>query len=573
MRKRISFIILIALACTYAYAQSFCHLVKQVGTSFTDTINTPGTYYYSAYTDSLPMDLYIISTDPTCATPPSLWFDLTCTPGVYDDPNILSLLQDTAKYGISVPLQLGCETAWVDSLSAYVHHLKLGKSYRNKLKLVGIDYNVLAYVRVEAVCSSIAIIEQDTSSMACYNEARHVSLPDSTHVLANDSLNTYVFPYGDWIAQADSVAIYWEGSEPVRIWIEGDECDFITDVLHAWDYYDIPAYGEYHLSRNAMENALRSGTQDTTGFFFAKVFSAEEGRLFTRPLIPETKGATMLHMDSLQKVSVSQNEFFCFPLSWNSVEWVANTRKKIKLYLHTSPELAPVDSFSFDLENDTRRVLIWSKPEMSLIQSHANGQLLFVSFQSSADFAITPLDLSEFSPCVSKATRLRSGVPYTCSKDRIYGLYYSDWEGYPMEIQWVAPASNVLQQIFIADTCEFQLRWNQASTQYRCVYYKQTSRGGQTWTLDSATIADWKSRVTPEGFFYFRMTAGGTITLTNNKPEGDDPEDPEPGDDTTTGWISNAEKQECRKILHNGQIIIIRAGKAYTMTGQLVKID
>ena len=567
MRKYLLYILLFAHACTYTYAQSFCHLVQDIASHYEDTIEAAGTYYYSANTDSLPMDLYFISTDPTCATPPELWFDLTCTPGVYSDPNIQELLQDTAKYGISVPMKLNSETEWVDSIQAFVHHLKLGKSYRNRLKLVGIDYNVRAYVKVVVPCAGIAKIEQDTSSMACYNEARRVNLPDSTRVLANDSLNTYIFPYKDWIAQADSVALHWDGEQPVRIWIEGNECDFMTDVMHAWDYYDIPAGGEYHLSRVAMENALRSGTQDTTGFFYAKIFSADEGYLSTRPLVPETQGATLLHFDSVHHVAAGENNFFCFPISWESIKWEAQTRKKVTLYLHTSPEQAPVDSFSFDLENDSRRVLFWSKPEMSLIKTRAIGELLFVRFRSSADFRLTPLSLSDLSPCVNKATRLRSGVTYACSKNHIFSLYYSDWEDYPMQIQWVALQTSDLQNFFIADTCEFQLRWGTTSTQKRCVYYHQTPRGGETFTIDSTTISEWKSRVTAEGYFYLRITAGGTITFTNNKPEEEEPED------TPTGWFYVEPETEYRKVIHNGQIYILRGGKTYTITGQSVKIE
>ena len=575
MRKYLLFILLNALAYTCVSAQSFCHLATPVGTSYTDTITTPGTRYYSAWTYDLPIDMYFIASDPNCPTPPEMWFDLTCTPGVYDDPNMQQLIQDTAKYGVTVPMMIGCETTWVDSLSTYVHHLKLGKSYRNRLKLVGIDYNVNAYVKVISPCGGIAQIAQDTSSMACDKEARRVSVLDSTRVLANDSLNTYIFPYKDWISQADSVAIYWEGNEPVRIWIEGNVCDFITDVQHAWDYYDIPANGEYHISRTAMEDALNSGTQDTTGFFYAKVFSAEEGRLFTRPLIPETKGATLLHYDSIQQVSVADNPFFCFPTSWESVEWVAKTRKIVKMYLYTSPELAPVDSFKFDLQDSIRRVLQWSKPEMNLIRKKASSHLLFIRFDCSREeFKFTPYEFTD-AGCLKSTIRLYPGKSEVIGKSQILGLYYEDIEGYPLQISCVNTSANNRQNLFIADTCEFTLRWNTNATKARCVLYKQTNFGGDTWTVDSTTIASWKSRITPDGYLYVRGTADGTITLTTNKPEEQDPEGDDPNDDPgpTTDVENTQPKIECTKILYNGQIIILRAGKAYTITGQPVKID
>ena len=581
MHKRILYILLGTLVCTYAYAQSFCHLVTPVGTSYTDTITTPGTYYYSAQTADLPMDLNFISTDPTCSTPPELWFDLTCTPGVYTDPNILELIQDTAKYGISVPMRLNCETQWVDSLGAYVHHLKLGKSYRNKLKLVGVDYDVAAYVKVVVTCGGVAQIEQDTSSQACLNEARRISIQDETRVLANDSLTTYLLQYKEWLTQADSVALHWEGPDSVIVWIGTNDCEFIPDVIHAWDFYEIPPYGDYHLSRKTMENALKD-KQDTTGYFFAKIFSAEEGFFSTHPLVPETKGATMLHYDTTQVVHVEDKDaFFCFPKDWTGIEWVADTRRVVKMFLHTSPELAPVDSFYYDLPDTTiRRVLVWSNPEMNLIRPYADGQLLFVRFECSGDFKFTPYK-PDASSCVNKAIRIHSGVPYTCVKENIYSLYYADWKDYTMEIEWEAPASNILQQLFIADTCTFELNWNLTSTKNRCVYYKKTPRGGYSGTIDSADIAGWEPRVTQDGYFYVRMTAGGTITFTNNRPAPQDPDDGLPLDpphvDPDPGPATGIDQEEVvspyQKILHNGQILIIREGKAYTITGQTVKIE
>ena len=145
-----------------------------------------------------------------------------------------------------------------------------------------------------------------------------------------------------------------------------------------------------------------------------------------------------------------------------------------------------------------------------------------------------------------------------------------------MEIEWEAPASNILQQLFIADTCTFELNWNLTSTKKRCVYYKKTPRGGYTGTIESAEIAGWESRVTPEGYFYVRMTAGGTITFTNNRPAPQDPDDGLPLDPPhedpgpTTGIYQEEIISPYQKILYNGQIIIIRDGKAYTITGQVI---
>ena len=582
--------------CTYAYAQSFCHLVQDVGTYYEDTIESAGTYYYSAWTFDLPMDVYITSLDPTCSEPPQVWADLTCTPGVYSDPKIQELVQDTAKFGISVPWAMSCETTFEDG--HYKHHLQLGKSYRNRLKLFGIDYNVRAYVKVVLPCGGVAHMEQDTSSMACVKDARRLALTDSTRVLANDSLNTYLFPFQDWLDQTDSVAIYWAGTEPAHIWLNANNCEFDIDVLHSWDNFIIPANSEVHLYKSYLQRGIRE-IQDSTGYLFAKIFSPEEGRIISRTLAPDLKGATLLKYDTPQKITASTDSFYCFPTEWKNVEWVANTRKIVTMYVHTSPEVAPVDSFKFDFRDSLRRVLIWSTPEMKELKAKASGSLLYVRFACSREaFYMTPNSI-DASSCFVSAIRLHPGKTARISRSQILSLYYADVEGDSLQISCVNDTAMNLQNLFIADTCQFTLRWSTSATKKRCVLYKQTDRGGETWTVDSATVAGWEAKRPPvDGFYYVRGTSTGTITLTTTKPaeqdpEGDDPiypedpvepdpidPDPDPIDPDpvdppgpATGVEQDAVVAPYSKILHNGQILILRAGKTYTLTGQEIKID
>lgn len=575
MRRYILLILLSALAYTCAEAQSFCHLAQPVGTHYEDTIESAGTYYYSAWTYDLPMDVYITSLDPNCSEPPQVWADLTCTPGVYDDPNVQELVRDTAKYGISVPMALGCETTFENG--HYVHHLKLGKSYRNRLQLIGVDYNVQAYVKVVIPCAGTALLEQDTSSLACFKDARWLRLVDSTHVLAYDTLTSYIIPYKDWLAEADSMALYWEGTQDARMWT-GEECEFQADIQHAWDYYDLPANGEIHLSKSMLTNAAQHA-QDSAGFMYSRVVCPEEGRLFVRPLMPDLKGATLLRYDKQELVSVVDTAVYCFPTEWTSVEWIANTRKIVKMYLYASPEEAAVDSFKFDLQDSTRRVLQWSILEMKQIRKKATSPLLYVRFACSREeFKLTPYEMSG-SSCIESSIRLLPGKTETIGRSVIFRLLYEDFEGYPMQISCINNDALDIQNLFFADTCEFTLRWSTNATKKRCVLYRQTARGGETWTVDSATVDGWKNKLTPvDGFYYVRATADGTITLTTTKPEEQDPEGEDPEDEpgeggTTTGWFTIEPEIDCRKVIVDGQIYILRGGKTFTITGQAIKIE
>ena len=190
---------------------------------------------------------------------------------------------------------------------------------------------------------------------------------------------------------------------------------------------------------------------------------------------------------------------------------------------------------------------------------------------------ITPFELSD-EACLSNTVRVHSGVSLATGKNYVYRFYYEDWKDYPMEIEWTTSDASKLQNLFIADICSFETNYRNSNTKNHTAYYFQTARGGQTWTVDSATVAGWETKLPPlDGYYYIRTTADGIITFTTTKPEeqdpeGDDPEDgPEEGGITTGWWIVKPET-ECKKIMHNGQIYIMRGGKTYSITGQVVML-
>ena len=188
---------------------------------------------------------------------------------------------------------------------------------------------------------------------------------------------------------------------------------------------------------------------------------------------------------------------------------------------------------------------------------------------------ITPFELSN-DACLSNTVRVHSGVSLATGKNYVYRFYYEDWKDYPMEIEWTTSDASKLQNLFIADICSFETNYRNSNTKNHTAYYFQTARGGQTWTVDSATVVGWETKLPPlDGYYYIRTTADGIITFTTTKPEeldpeGDDPED-EPG--TPTGLHEQVKTLPYQKIMHKGQIYIMRGGKTYSITGQTVKIE
>jgi hypothetical protein len=64
-----------------------CETAIPVNKSYQGSIDAPGVYYYTAGTYDLPLTCYFYPTDAE-VTELYMDVDFTCTPGVYDDPNI-----------------------------------------------------------------------------------------------------------------------------------------------------------------------------------------------------------------------------------------------------------------------------------------------------------------------------------------------------------------------------------------------------------------------------------------------------------------------------------------------------
>lgn len=590
--KRLFYTIIISCACLVAQAHveaaSFCSQVTPVGTYFTDTVTQAGTYYYSAWTFDLPMQVHFVPTDKSVTTPPQIWVDLTCEPGIYFDPNIQELVADTAKYGISVPMKLSGTSTWVDD--HYEFDLRIGKSYRNKLKLVGVDYNVQAYVKVVYSAAGSLIMEQDTSANACLNEAKKVALETSYRVIENDTISTYLLPYKEWLnSGVDSVAISWTGAEPVSVWTHGDNCEFELNTMQCWNVWPIAANGgEYHISRQEMLRAIDSGTQDTTGLFFTKFKSTAEGSFSVRQLIPDLKGSTLLSYNT--KNDIVPGELYSFPPVWGETEWQARTRRAVTMYVYTAPDAAPVDSFSFVMQGDSMRVLPLNKTDMKTLNARTSQALLFARFVCSSDFKLLPTTYVG-NTCNTTATWLRSGQLIDISKkgkDDIFYVHASDWDGYPYEVTWTGTG---ILQCYLADACTYTLR---PTNSHVIAYHAFTAAGTIYVDITDNKYAEW-SMTDADGYVYFRFNHNdpGFVKVTSYAPfmQQDPAEgllDPVYADDVNTppgpttdlesfgpsspvtdpsSSASDTLSPVTKHLLPNGQIVIIRDGISYTLIG------
>lgn len=562
-----------------AYAQSFCSRVQPVGTFYTDTITQPGTYYYSAWTYDLPMQVHFVPSDPSVTTPPQIWVDLTCEPGIYSDPNIQELVRDTVKYGISVPMKLNGTSTWVDD--HWEFDLRIGKSYRNKLKLVGVDYNVQAYVKVVYTSTGSLVMEQDTSANVCFNEAKRIDIGSRYRILEHDSVTTYLLPYQEWLDQGvDSVAIYWEGTDTASVWTSPNNCEFGLNTKESWDNWLVTANGgEYHLMRQKIVDALKQ-KQDTTGLFFTKIYSNSEGYLTVRQLMPDLQGSTLLEYD--KKNDIVPGELYSFSNAWKGhTQWQAYTCRAVKMYIYNSPEGAAIDSFRLMMQGDTMRVQHLTTNELRTLNNKAQGPLLFARFECSGNFRLKPTAWTPAHTNVATSLQLHPNVPVRLAptgSNATSALYRINAEEMSNPAYFVRNSTGSVVAV-LAIYYDFSI----SSTNSNVIAYQSLSSNSPILVQykNNGGDIEWTDDADEYGYIYakFRYKDGGWVTVQCTLPDYLDPEDGEldpvyyddqqtpPG--PTTGFGSEAQAPVIRKVvLPTGQLVILRDGAAYDLQGR-----
>ena len=93
-----------------------CETAIPVNSSYIGSIPAPGTYYFTAWTYDLPLTCYFYPEDEN-VTELYLDIDFSCTPGVYEDPNIQELVDETMGWGIKMPMRFDRFVQGVDPVT------------------------------------------------------------------------------------------------------------------------------------------------------------------------------------------------------------------------------------------------------------------------------------------------------------------------------------------------------------------------------------------------------------------------------------------------------------------------
>ena len=518
--KKIFSALFVVLFATSMMAQTglTCEDAIPVDSTYRGTVDGPCELWYTATTYDLPLHVYFSPDNLNSELSPEVMVDLTCVPGVYDDPKVDSLLTMVSDFGVDFPVELWCDKVIRDGKVEW--DLSINQSYRDQLAEFGITYNVQAYVKVKFYEGGTIRLTPDTAFTSCMDNAHYILLDDSIDILAEDTDRSFIVPYSEW--QNDSIRFVWTGDQPAQVFLATTNCDFTPDANNAyvWNHFEVVAETPYKLYSSEMKEAIKN--QQGGGIFYGKIVSSTPGKLVVEKIpMNKPKGdAILMQYDQAIQVGANDPTLYCFPRTWAATQFIASAPAATSVYFSNHPDFTTstedanvLAAYEFDKE-DGQRALYLSNTEVKSLTDNVIDDYVYVRFQAAAATTITPSAWLA-SRCVVNSVLIHPNKTFTVANNSntIYRFKYDDFAGYGFVLKW----ANTLTDLptYVADTCTFGL-----TTGDPHVIEYANIRKGKQWTVEPETYSAWASRVDAEGYLYVRFNSkrAGNVTFVCEKP-------------------------------------------------------
>ena len=223
-----------------------CETAFAVDTAYHASL-MPGEYWFTAETPALPLTIYYYPEDPA-APAPTYYLDLTCTPGVYEDENVAHMVSLASEYNLEFPMHDELDKNYDDDGNLY-YTILFDRNYRDMLYGQGVTYAIPAYVKLTVTSNATVDIKSTSINSQCRDYVYTLGMNTALRYAPEDSLNTYVWPLGEWI---DSVyRITWIGEGNLEIFT-GKDCKVERDV-RVYNQYVLPKDTIYMAPRKTQE--------------------------------------------------------------------------------------------------------------------------------------------------------------------------------------------------------------------------------------------------------------------------------------------------------------------------------
>ena len=503
-----------------------CETAIPVNSTYTGSIPAPGTYYFTAWTYDLPLTCYFYPDSEVDEL--YLDIDFTCTPGVYDDPNVEELLDVTTGWGIKMPMHFDDFIVDSDENGKTYYSLSVSEVYRELMANFGISYNVQAFVKVVTSSAGNITMTPDSTFRNCVETSKWITLPTNVRVLPSSEI--YVLPLADW--DNDSVRFVWNGkSAPVQVWM-GDDCDFDLTLSG-----ENAAVGQFELLPDAGngENIFVMTKQmiidyinylEKGGIYYVRFVSPETAELVVekQPITGPMADAIRFEVNESIKVDANDVEqVYYFPIEWKkrNIQFVSSVNTPVKAYFATDVVFEANDDESKliavkDFVNQGGEMqLSLSEKELTALCDSVSGDFVFVKLVADKSTTITPL-YWDACLCAKTSTEIYTedyvSIPRR-NTTPVWRIYYDDWKKYDTKLYWEGGST---MKMYLVDTCSGTPATSGGST---VLYHQFTVKNSKTDTL-TITSEQWKSwanRVSDDGYLYLRFNANsvGNLSVTS----------------------------------------------------------
>ena len=495
-----------------------CNDPIPVDKSYVGKVEAGTELWYTAWSYDLPLHVYFSPDSMDTEWGPEVQIDFSCVTGVYEDHKLDSVINILEVLGFSLPVEFLCDKVVRDGKVEW--DLSIDERYRDQMTEYGLTHNVQAFVKVYFPDGGEIRLTPDTAFQSCIANGHYTQLGDTIDIAANDTENMLVLPYSEW--KNDSIRFVWIGEKPARVWVAEEECQFtpVDASVYVRAKYDIDKDTPKKLYQSEMQSAIDNWIG--AGIFYAKVISDAPGKLVVERIpMGEIQGdAILLKHGQPVRLEANDDRVFCFPKTWTSTEFLANTNYLMGMHVSATPEFAIGDAsvvaeYPFSLDGNNR-LLQLTTGDISALAASATDDYLYVRFSCNSATTLTP-SAWNVSSCVEKTILISSGKKQAipASSNNVYRMIYKDWEGYGFTASWTGqtPIS-----VSVASYCSFL-------TTSTDILKKISIRGGNSTTTNASVVDSWASSIEEDGYLYLRMvsTRVGDITFTSAKPAEEDP--------------------------------------------------
>ena len=492
-----------------------CETAIPVNSTYTGSIPAPGTYYFTAWMYDLPLTCYFYPKDEFVSEL-YMYIDFSCTNGVYEDPNIQELVDETMGWGIKMPMRFDRFVQGVDPVTNKKYYsYAVEKVYRDLMANFGISYDVQAFVKVTVSSAGDICMQPDTAFRSCVETSIWLNLSDTAHVKTLGGDDVYVLPFADW--QNDSVRFVWTGKQsPVQMWV-GEDCGFdlkLTGENAALKCYEIrpdAGNGENIFVMSRQDIADLIDFANNGGVLYMRAIAVENADLIVekQPIKGPMADAIRLEFNQAAPVKANDvNQVYYFPTSWKVRDLLLTSEDKTAMtaYFYGDVELTqPLGAYDFTTVDSDTYLGVSVKELSNLLKNHTD-EYVFVVFNAKNNTSVTPSKW-EVCPCVQTTARVDLGdtIDLIQRTTVYYRVDYNVWSKNNVTIKWSA---NNKMKLAVADTCAgFELK----ETDPRVLQYKYFGNSSSQ-KLDSIVIVGeqirtWADRVDENGFLYLRCNA------------------------------------------------------------------